>query len=721
METKMKRYEQDESGGRREMEEASVKNTNGNQQQQQQQHQQHDELGQLNFFNHNKNHDEQQQQQHRHEEQHTQKSAPTDLHETLKHMSPPPPPPPPPPPTAVQMGNVGAGAIERAFDEIFTTSWDEDDRGFNDGAEDDALDTGEDEGHAISFLQIVDESESYRERLTETYIAMINRISRDNEERGTTPRIAIATAISANWSALVVEVLPWMLYHTYLGVRQFYIMIDNYKPRDKAHGSNIDAAENGDDDEMARIAQSNANARLLVEKIRTLHHVHVELLLSEPRVSVVKTDKSADDIDGGGAVDDDEGDNDDATATSATLTPAEKDTLKAYETYYSDHRQGSSTWKGKPGNYVLMMKQGFWVGRAIALAYDSGSVDTNGEDMIDWLIHMDIDELFHPDDVASVGHEKDAGQLWSQKDKTDMHAHFLLHDRHSAMSMLPTFRNIDDSVCMMNFLNYEAIVEHKNVQKRFEEVTLFKANSKFMTEEAKPQRLGLRLGGNIAFINLYVNGKSATRVKHVSRLRPLGPHAFKGDSCSSDRNPSHAWKTAVSPGSYILHYAYASWLDVKRRKFSCPFLDAAKTINDPMASDDEVSAAKELVKSCFVLNFDERAFIVAVLDDDDRAREFFNYNLLLQNGAVIEKCHRGRRTFPCRVKNVETLINTAIQAGVMRRFTGPSVLFGFFDMIANAMMSIDGDDGGGDDDVVDSDRISTDAQMRAALLDLLVP
>ena len=30
---------------------------------------------------------------------------------------------------------------------------------------------------------------------------------------------------------------------------------------------------------------------------------------------------------------------------------------------------------------------------------------------------------------------------------------------------------------------------------------------------------GIRLGGNRAFINLYVNGKSATRVKGVSNLR----------------------------------------------------------------------------------------------------------------------------------------------------------------------------------------------------------
>ena len=135
-----------------------------------------------------------------------------------------------------------------------------------------------------------------------------------------------------------------------------------------------------------------------------------------------------------------------------------------------------------------MMKQGFWVNKAIHYAYNSGIGEGVNEDgMVDWLLHMDPDELFHPEDVTSVSDTV-------VKNETDASGVTYLH---SSLSMLSTFEEIDEDICMVNFLNYEAIVEHRNVEKRFEEITLVKGNSKFMTEEAKNQRLGLRLGDNV--------------------------------------------------------------------------------------------------------------------------------------------------------------------------------------------------------------------------------
>lgn len=88
---------------------------------------------------------------------------------------------------------------------------------------------------------------------------------------------------------------------------------------------------------------------------------------------------------------------------------------------------------------------------------------------------------------------------------------------------------------------------------------------------------------------------------------------------------------APEQNSFILHYAYASWRDVARRKYSCPLVDEAKKVISASASASERKEASDAVHACFVLNFDERAFVVAVTDDEEKIKAFFSHNLLVRS------------------------------------------------------------------------------------------
>lgn len=45
-------------------------------------------------------------------------------------------------------------------------------------------------------------------------------------------------------------------------------------------------------------------------------------------------------------------------------------------------------WGGQPGNFALMVKQGFCVNEAVRLGRRKG---------LDWIFHLDVDELFLPE------------------------------------------------------------------------------------------------------------------------------------------------------------------------------------------------------------------------------------------------------------------------------------------------------------------------------------
>lgn len=202
----------------------------------------------------------------------------------------------------------GSNAIERAFDEIFTT-----DKAVGEGAANAKEDTLDDDlkSSAAGFQAQLEQDVSYRESLAGAYVRLINLLARRNE--GKKPIVAIASSISSSYVSLVVEVLPWIAYHTYLGVRVFYIMIDSRKPCESE----------------AEAAKVNAEARETMAIFKMLKNVDVEILVST----------AADSAD---TAEDDE-----------SITVDEHDLVRKYQKYYATHHQ----WKDQPGNYVLMIKQ----------------------------------------------------------------------------------------------------------------------------------------------------------------------------------------------------------------------------------------------------------------------------------------------------------------------------------------------------------------------------
>lgn len=136
----------------------------------------------------------------------------------------------------------------------------------------------------------------------------------------------------------------------------------------------------------------------------------------------------------------------------------------------------------------------------------------------DWLLHIDVDELFHP----SGG---DASNLFG------------------ALNGQP--------VDVIAFPNLEAVPEREAVARPFAEVRLFKVPVDHMRRIvsgnpvlADALRRSRRFGAG--FFNLYSNGKSAVRLS-TPGLQPFGVHDF-------DR-PGGSARRAVASDAAVLHYA----------------------------------------------------------------------------------------------------------------------------------------------------------------------
>lgn len=176
-----------------------------------------------------------------------------------------------------------------------------------------------------------------------------------------TLRLAIATTTSVDLLGIRQELLPWMQYHTELGVTKFYILYDGSDPA-------------------------------AVEALSSIRHCEV-IHIHEPWASAMD------------------------------------------RALYSAYLNATITWAGGVGNYELMCKQGFCEQEALQRARDAG---------LDWLMHLDPDELFHPGGHAA-----------------SITAELSLQPAH-----VPAVR----------FLNFEGQPEFGNMQNRYEQVTLFRVS-----------------------------------------------------------------------------------------------------------------------------------------------------------------------------------------------------------------------------------------------------
>ena len=143
-------------------------------------------------------------------------------------------------------------------------------------------------------------------------------------------------------------------------------------------------------------------------------------------------------------------------------------------------------------------------------------------DNMDWLLHIDIDELLHCQHTISF-HDFSVGMYF---------AHLPIH------------------VDTVRFLNMEAAPESMELQMchqndYFQDVTLFKSNP--LTVDGTTLRAHWPKGRNI--FNAYQNGKSAVRIN--ADVLPFGSHKFRSD----DR----ILLSIVAKGIQVLHYPNASF------------------------------------------------------------------------------------------------------------------------------------------------------------------
>jgi hypothetical protein len=402
-----------------------------------------------------------------------------------------------------------------------------------------------------------------------------------------TTTVAIATTTSVDLLGVRREILPWIQYHTEIGVSQFYILYDG-------------------------------NDSAAVDSLNSINNV--EILNIKPQWA----------------------------------SPEE---LVLWETHLKLSTLQS---QGSKGNYELMIKQGFCLQQALRRAQERNQaisrlaaavaageaeeglhtepVEQQQQKQIEWLMHLDPDELFLPGgNEASIRTE---------------------------LSRQPPH------VPAVRFLNYEGQPELGNVNdvvNRFEQVTLFRAHKHFITPEAFWYRNRFKLGENAAFLYLYANGKSAVRV-NAPGVRSSGPHYFTGDASErwvSPENPSGLWVNAVSDTSIVLHYAYSNPAEVAAKAHrSCPgnFTAAAE------AGDREF-----IKKSCFVIEFDADAFMAAV-QGEDAVNDFYFSRMVLSEGVAVKCASKLNAQGWCSLTNIPRFIHLMEKIGLMKRVLLPQAI-----------------------------------------------
>lgn len=221
----------------------------------------------------------------------------------------------------------------------------------------------------------------------------------------------------------------------------------------------------------------------------------------------------------------------------------------------------------KPCNHELFVLQSLNMEVGIALAERDG---------IDWLLHIDTDELMYP----GTGPE------------------------FSLQTVLAAYPASVDTVV---FPNYEALPERDDVTAPFEQVTLFKRNYAHVVPDAYFKSYHAVARGNPNYFITYGNGKSAARVRQG--LRPNGAHRWY----SYNKAP----KEVTSEQSAVLHFTYNRFDDLKSRRDRC---DCAPTEDD--------------AKRCFILPFDRLAFLAASMRSDADLLKWFRERLVWNDPAV---------------------------------------------------------------------------------------
>ncbi|GFP92430.1 glycosyltransferase-like kobito 1 [Phtheirospermum japonicum] len=221
---------------------------------------------------------------------------------------------------------------------------------------------------------------------------------------------------------------------------------------------------------------------------------------------------------------------------------------KELEEQQAKSRIWNETWLSsffyKPCNYELFVKQSLNMEMAIVMAREAS---------VDWILHLDTDELMHP----AGAREYSLRQL---------------------LGDVPA--NVD----------MESSVERDDIKDPFTEVSMFKKNYDHLTKDTYFGMYKESTRGNPNYFLTYGNGKSIARVQE--HLRPNGAHRWHNYM----KTPNEIKMEEAA----VLHYTYAKFSDLTSRRDRCG-----------------CKPTKEDVKRCFMLEFDRAAFIIASTATED--------------------------------------------------------------------------------------------------------
>ncbi|KAJ9565410.1 hypothetical protein OSB04_001376 [Centaurea solstitialis] len=227
----------------------------------------------------------------------------------------------------------------------------------------------------------------------------------------------------------------------------------------------------------------------------------------------------------------------------------------------------------KPCNYELFVKQSLNMEMAIVMAREAN---------LDWILHLDTDELIHPAGTREYSLRK------------------LLSD-------------VSENVDMVVFPNYESSVERDDIKDPFSEVSMFKKNYDHLPKDTYFGNYKESTRGNPNYFLTYGNGKSAARIRH--HLRPNGAHRWHNYM----KNP----KEIKLEEAAVLHYTYTKFSDLTSRRDRCG-----------------CKPTKDDVKRCFMLEFDRAAFIIASTATEEEMLSWYREHVVWTDKALNMKLLR---------------------------------------------------------------------------------
>jgi len=175
----------------------------------------------------------------------------------------------------------------------------------------------------------------------------------------------------------------------------------------------------------------------------------------------------------------------------------------------------------------------------LELALEAARVDG-----VDWLIHIDADELIYP---ANGESPRSA--------------------RTNTFDVRYVLANLPRNVTRVVFPNYEAVPEHlvlhSNASSLFRSTTLFKRNHLHVDKEVYAKYRTIASNGNANYFLAYANGKSAVRVASKG-VRPHGAHRFM----------TALGREIVLDEGAILHFAFVDLERARRRIHRCDCPDS---------------------------------------------------------------------------------------------------------------------------------------------------